>query len=327
FNGDARQLFHQLISESATIPGVDAAAWAMRLPTQIVGLRTSVAVIGESELESPATLRPVSQEYFDTAGIPLMAGRRFATTDTRDSPRVAIVNTTFVRDLLEGRSPVNLRLSTSLAGEVVTIVGVVGDVTPAGALDRPALYVSLDQLSTPSGYLIVRAKGDPRSIMPALTNRLRTTAPMIAVDRMERVAESLEDGRAVVRFSMQLAAMFAALALALSVIGVYGLTAGEVSARWRELALRLALGASRFDALWTVIKPCAVLLLAGAVLGMIGAVGAAPALASLLHGVKPVDAPTLAMAPLVLGAVGIVAAVLAARRVLKADPAAALRSE
>ncbi|MGH9202939.1 MAG: ABC transporter permease, partial [Vicinamibacterales bacterium] len=102
-------------SESATIPGVDAAAWAMRLPTQIVGLRTSVAVIGESELESPATLRPVSREYFDTAGIPLMAGRRFATTDTREAPRVAIVNTAFVRDLLEGRSPLNLRLSTSLA--------------------------------------------------------------------------------------------------------------------------------------------------------------------------------------------------------------------
>ena len=110
-------------------------------------------------------------------------------------------------------------------------------------------------------------------------------------------------------------------------IGVYGLKAVEVSARWRELAVRLALGASPREAFWTVIRPCAVILAAGAALGIVGAVSVGPMLASLLHGVGPADVPTLAIAPVLLGAMGILAAVLAARRVLRADPAATLRSE
>ena len=129
------------------------------------------------------------------------------------------------------------------------------------------------------------------------------------------------------RFSAQVAATFAGLALLLSMIGVYGLTASDVSARWRELAVRLALGASRRDALWTVVRPCAVVLAIGSALGLVGAVSTAPALASLLHGVRPADLPTLAVAPVLLGALGLMAAALAATRVLRADPAATLRSE
>jgi hypothetical protein len=260
-------------------------------------------------------------------GIPVTAGRRFATSDTQRSPGVAIVNAAFVRDLLGGRSPLALRVKASLIDDPITVVGVAGDTTPAGESDRPALYVPLDQLSTSGGYLIVRAEGDPRSIVPALTRRLRTVAPALAADRVSRVAESLEASRAIVRFSTQVAALFAGLALLLSLIAVYGLTAGEVSARWRELAVRLALGASRGETLWTVIRPCAALLAAGSVLGIAGAASVGPALASLLRGVDPADAPTLIGAPLLLGAVGLVAALLAARRVLRADPATILRNE
>ena len=113
---------------------------------------------------------------------------------------MAIVNGTFVRDLLGGGRALGVRLTTPLVGDVVSIVGVVADVTPAGESDRPALYVPLDQLAIGGGYLIVRAHGDP-PIIPALTNRLRTTAPDLAVDRVRRVAEELEQGRAVTRFS------------------------------------------------------------------------------------------------------------------------------
>jgi len=175
--------------------------------------------------------------------------------------------------------------------------------------------------------LIVRAQGDPRSILPALASRLRGAAPSLALDRVHRVADALESSRAVTRFSAQVAATFAALALLLSMIGVYGLTASEVSARWRELAVRLALGATRRDTLWTVVRPCAMVLAAGTALGLAGAVSVGPALASLLHGVRPADLPTLAVAPLLLAALGLVSALLAATRVLRADPAATLRSE
>lgn len=113
----------------------------------------------------------------------------------------------------------------------------------------------------------------------------------------------------------------------LSMLGVYGLAAGDVSARWHELAVRMALGASRSEALRTVIRPCAVVLAAGVVLGILGAVSVGRGLSSLLHGVSHSDVPTLIVAPIFLGATGILATVLAARRVLRVDPAATLRCE
>ena len=216
---------------------------------------------------------------------------------------------------------------TSFTDEPLSIVGVVGDVTPAGERERAALYVPIEQSPIGEGHLLVRTHGDPRSILSALTSRLRAVAPGLPFDRVGRVAEALEESRAVTRFVTQVSATFAGLALLLSLIGVYGLTAGDVSARWRELAIRLALGASRRDALWTVIRPCAAVLGAGTVLGIVGAVSVGPGLASLLHGVSPLDVSTLAVAPIVLGAVGLLAAIVAAKPVLRTDPAATLRSE
>lgn len=298
----------------------------MRLPTQVSGLRTSVSVASEGELDARAVWRPVSSTYFETVGIPVTAGRAFSRTDIQGSPRVAIVNTSFVRDLLSGRSAAGMRLTTSFVKEPISIVGVAGDVTPAGEADRPAIYVPVEQSPIGEGHVLVRTAGDPRSLIPALITRLHRVAPDLPLDRVGRVAEALEESRAVTRFVTQLAGMFAGLALLLAMIGVYGLTAGDVSARWNELAIRLALGASRRNALWTVIRPCAAVLAAGTVLGTAGALGAGRGLSFLLHGVSPADLGTLVGAPLLLASVGLLAAMTAARRVLRADPAVTLRS-
>ena len=326
FSGDAQRLLRELTAESETVPGVDAVAFAMRLPTQVSGLRTSVSLIGERELEARAVWRPVSSRYFETVGIPVTAGRPFSRTDGPGAPRVAIVNISFVRELLGGRSAPGVRLTTSFAKEPISVVGVVGDVTPAGEADRPAVYVPVEQSPIGEGHVLVRTAGDPRSVIPALTARLQRIAPDLPLDRVGRVAEALEESRAVTRFVTQLAATFAALALLLAMIGVYGLTAGDVSARWNELAIRLALGASRRNVLWTVIRPCAAVLAVGTVLGTIGALGAGRGLASLLEGVNPTDLRTLVGAPLLLAGAGLFAATTAARRVLRADPAITLRS-
>ena len=297
----------------------------MRLPTQVAGLRTSVRVIGEPELNARAVWRPVSSTYFETVGIPITAGRHFSAADMRGAPPVALVNTTFARDLLGGRPALGVRLATSFVDEPLSVVGVVGDVTPAGEADRPAVYVPVEQSPIGEGHVLVRTQSDPRSVIPTLTARLRRIAPDLPLDRVGRVAEALEESRAVTRFVTQLAATFAALALLLAMIGVYGLTAGDVSARWNELAIRLALGASHRDVLLTVIRPCAAVLGAGTVPGTAGAVGAGRGLASLLQGVSPADLPTLVAAPFVLAGVGILAAMAAAGRVLQADPAVTLR--
>src|SRR5439155_5264785 len=254
--GDVRQLFRDLVDTADAVPGVLSAAGAMRLPTEITGPRVHVRTAGfPGHAASTATLRPITPDFFDTVGIPVIEGRAFSIEDGQAAPAVAIVNAAFVREVLAGGRAVGARLTTNIVKPTLTVVGVAGDVTPAGASDRPALYLPVDQLPPLDGSLLVRTAGEPRSIVPLLTARIRSIAPALALDRIRDVADLLDAGRAVTRFNTRLAGAFAVLALLLAAIGVYGLTAGEVAARWRELAVRLALGASRREALWTVIRP------------------------------------------------------------------------
>jgi putative ABC transport system permease protein len=238
-----------------------------------------------------------------------------------------VVNSAFVRELAGGRRMLGARLNASLIDGPVVVVGIVGDITPAGGPERPALYVPIDQVAIGGGALIVRTAGEPETVMPLLVSRLRAVAPVVPLDRIFRVAEALEGSRAMTRFSAQIAGAFAAVALLLAAIGIYGMTAGDVSARWRELSIRLALGASRSSVIWTILRPCATLLAVSAALGVVGAVGIGPVLHSLLRGVEATDKPTLTVAPLLLSAVGLCSAAAAAWRVASADPAATLRRE
>jgi putative ABC transport system permease protein len=326
--GDERALFRELVDNAEAIPGVRSAAIALRLPAEIVGLRTSVRREAlPARTAAPATLRPVTRRYFETAGIPLTAGRAFTADDKRGAPGVAIVNASFVRDVLGGGEAVGTKLAIDLVNRPIAVVGIVADVTPGGQRDRPALYVPMEQILVPGGSLLVRTDGDPQAVVPALSARLRAVAPALARDRIRRVSDTLAVGRAVTRFSTQLASAFAVLALLLASIGLYGLTAGEVAARWRELAVRIALGAPRGEVLWTVLRPGARALGAGVVLGVAVTLGAGRWMAALLHGVTPADPQTLLLVPAFLVAVGLAAASLAALRALRADPATTLRGD
>src|SRR5262249_13610684 len=160
-----------------TVPGVASVAVAGTLPTRVIGLRTAVHRTGEARPAQQMTWRSVSPEYFETTGIPLVAGRLVANTDTARSPRIAIRDLGFLVSFPIEGSPVGLRLTTSFSKEPLTVVGVAGDVTPAGEPDRPALYVPLDQSPIGGGYLIVRTLSDPRPLMPLLAARLRNSAP------------------------------------------------------------------------------------------------------------------------------------------------------
>jgi predicted permease len=325
FENDSGKRFDELIAEARAFPGVASAAISQGLPTRVRGFRAAVQRAGEAADKQQVTWRPVGPGYFETAGIPVVAGRSFSSSDTARSARVAIVNRAFLRAL--PAIAVGDRLTTDIGKELLTVVGVAGDVTPAGEPDRPAFYVSIAQYPIGGGSLLIRTRSDPRAGIPGLVARLRGLLPGLATDRVHRVAETLEAGRAVIRFTTLLAATFAGLALLLSAIGVYGLVAGEVSARWRELAVRLAVGASQGDTIWSVIRPCAAILGGGSAIGVLGALSIGPAIQSLLHGVTPGDPYTLVFAPALLGLVGMMAAVLAAARVLRVDPASILRSE
>ncbi len=155
---DARQLFRQLIESARALPGVEDAAVSLQLPTQVTGLRSSVRITGPAVPPAVAVLRPVSAHYFRTIGAPVTAGRPFADSDLQTSPAVAIVNATFVRDVLGGANPVGARLEASLVEVPVSVVGVVADVTPAGQPDRAAMYVPVEQVrSEPAFFWSVRA--------------------------------------------------------------------------------------------------------------------------------------------------------------------------
>ena len=325
--GDPRPLFHELVAAAETVPGVRSAAVSLQLPTQLAGLRAAVRIAGGPDAQSTAVLRPITPGYFDALGVPMTSGRAFAGTDTATAPFVAIVNAAFVRDILGGGAALGARLTTPLVRAPLVIVGTVGDITPAGERDRPALYVAADQVVVGGGFLIVRVQDDPRAVLPVLASHVREVAPGLPIDRVRPLAEVLEPGRAMTRFNTRLVTTFAVLALLLSAIGVYGLTAGEVAVRWREIGVRIALGASPRRVLLTIVRPCAGLILAGSAVGIVGAIAVAPLLSSLLHGVDPSDRSMLAMAPAVLMSIGILAAVLASARVLWVAPAEILRTE
>lgn len=219
------------------------------------------------------------------------------------------------------------RLTTPLVKAPLIVVGTVPDITPAGERDRPALYVAADQVVAGGGFLIVRVEDDPRAAVSVLASHVREVAPWLPIDRVRPLAQVLEPGRAMTRFNTRLVTTFAALALLLSAIGVYGLTAGEVAVRWRETAVRIALGASPRGVLLTILRPCAGVILAGSAAGIVGALASAPLLSSLLHGVDPSDRSMLATATVVLISIGMLAALLASVRVLWIAPADTLRTE
>jgi predicted permease len=326
---EPRQLFRELIENAEAVPGVRSAAAAMRLPNQLTYLRVPVDVIGARGGNTAAvTVRPVTPGYFDTVDIPLLAGRNFGLDDRENAPRVAIVNSAFVRDVLQGAPAIGTRLRTKMFEGEFTIVGEVANVTPAGEADRSALYVSIEQLQIAGGgSLLVRTSDAPRPVVPALVRRLRGVAPNVAFDRVDEVSELLAIGRAATRFNTQLASAFAIVALLLAGIGVYGLASGDVASRWREVGVRLALGATRREALWTVMRSSATALSVGIVAGLIIASIVARAMKSLLLGVEPSDGLVLFSAPMLFVIVGLTASALAALRVMKAEPATILRVE
>jgi putative ABC transport system permease protein len=337
--GDERELYRQLVAAAETVPGVTSAAVTMLLPTRTIGPRVAVSIRGLPPAADPsrpggqaqaagqarAILRPVSAGYFATAGIPLIAGRSFSERDTRQTPLVAIVNAAFVREFAGGVLPVGAKLTAEIASAPLTVVAVAADITPAGERDRPAVYVLCEQVRAGAGFLMVRTGGRPAAAMTGLSERLRQVAPALARDRIHVVADDLARGRAVERFSTQMASAFAILALGLAAVGLYGLTADELGRRQREIAIRLAVGGTRTAASWGVMRPTGLALVAGAVLGLGGALIAARWMRGLLHGVGPADPAALAAAPALFAVVAAVAFVTAASRIRRANPVDLLR--
>ena len=288
--------------------------------------------------------RLVSRDYFRTLGVRLVAGRAFDPGDRADGPPVAVVNQTMARRFWPGRDPVGTTIWMGPPEEMVstivpagfrfprlTVVGVVAD-ERFESLDQPpepeVYQLYAQSTETPSAlYLAVRTRGEPARAIPGLRAALRAVDPTMPLAEVATVSELMRESGARRRFGAVLVSGFAALALGLALVGVYGVAAQFVAQRRRELAIRLALGAGIGEIVRLVLREGAGTAVVGGAIG----IGLALALSGLMRAVvfevRPDDPVTYAVCALVLLAAVLVAALLPARRAARLPPAVVLASE
>lgn len=335
---DANQLAgvnKQIQERVQTLPGVSGAGTVDILPLN--GGNTTRFVIDGDPVPPPgkeieANTRVVSDTYFQTLGVPVLAGRMFDERDTADKPPVIIIGKTIADRLFAGRDPVGRKIRySSVQFAPVEIVGVVGDVKITGLDEaiRPVLYYPYRQNASPGANLVVRTVNDPAALAGAIRNEIRTLEPSAAILNVNTMDQMIAQTPAsfMRRFPALLISIFAIVALLLASIGIYGVVSYSVSQQTHYIGVRMALGASPSDILKMVLKQGLVLALAGVMIGVVAALGLMRLLRTLLFEVSTNDLATFALVAGALFVVALVACYLPARRATKVDPLTALRYE
>jgi putative ABC transport system permease protein len=335
-----RAFVSALLSRLKAEPGVESAAVAMGLPfTSDLNAMTGFRHEGQAEPDSAsmpsASMRIVSPEYFTTMKIPIRGGRPFDSRDAAASPEVVLINERAAQRFFSGQNPVGqrIRVSAELAREArngaKTIVGVVGNIKYGGLdEDTPAeIYLPYDQHPVDAFTVAVRTSGDRIASLLTLRHDVAGLDPLLPLANVERLAALVDGSLAGRRFAMLVLLAFAAIAVALSVVGVYGVLAYLVAQRRREIGLRLAIGASPADVVWLFAREGAALTLVGLGAGLAGALAAGRWISALLFGVTPADPVTLAIVVCALAGAAACATYVPARRAAGVDPSDALRAE
>ncbi|HEX7288511.1 MAG TPA: ABC transporter permease [Candidatus Angelobacter sp.] len=331
-DGKARRLFFSKALESARqVPGVASAAFTSLLPLSGVGYGEYGAKF-ENDAGYNVFRYVVTPGYFATAGVALRRGRLLNDHDTAEAPRVVVISESLARKQFPNNDPLGSRVHLGpLNGPWYTVVGVVNDVKQNSLADSEpdAVYVTTSQswFADDALTLVVRARGDAATLAPAIRKAIWSVdkdQPIVRVATMDSVLSGSEAQR---RFALILFEAFALAALLLAAIGIYGVLAGSVSERTRELGIRSALGASRGSLLALVVGQGMKLTALGVLIGLAGAVAATQGLASLLFGITRLDPATyLGVITLLLG-VSAIACWVPARRAARVDPAITLRAE
>ena len=297
----------------------------------VVDGRPTPAVGAEPEVQTLS----VMGDYFGVMQIPIRAGHDFRATDREGQPRVVIVNEAFVRQLLPGQSPIGTRIDWARQSEPhewMTIIGVAGDVKHSGLNQPvdPAVYAPFsqnDERWRRFMTLVIRTRGPVAGLVEDVKKQVWSLDSQIPVSDIQSVEDLLAVSVAEQRFNMLLLGIFAALAVVLAGVGIYGTVAYRVNQRTREIGVCIALGAQHRDVLRLVMKDGVKLALLGIVLGLAGATALTRLMVSLLFEVKPTDPATLIGVALLLAAVALLACYIPARRALSIRPITALRYE
>jgi putative ABC transport system permease protein len=328
------QFYTSVLERLRAQPGVVAAGAAVTLPIGGDTFSTRYLVDGAplpvAGAEPSAGYQIVTPGYFDTLGTPVRAGRDVREADGADAPLVVLVNDTLARQAWPDRHPVGRRVRFGRGADAPwhTVIGVVADVRHTGpsAPPRPEIYQPLAQRPFGSMAFVVRTSTDPAALVPLVRRAIADLAPGLALAKVATMDEHVERALSRPRFLSTLVAAFGALALALALVGIYGVMSYAVTERRQEIAIRMALGAQRGAILRMVLRRATLL----SALGVTGGIAAAWAMtgivSGLLFGIQPTDVPTFAAASLGLAMVSIMVAALPAWRASRNTAESLLRS-
>jgi len=338
FNDNAvvRQYFADAVERLRALPGVQSAAAASQIP--LAGNMDKYGFHVEGEMHANPEEDPSAERYCITPGfletmrIPLLRGRDITPADTATAPQVLLIGETTARRMWPGEDPIGKRVRLGgVDNPWWTVVGVTGDVHHVGLDADPdmQMYVPHQQWPFPDGLMVfvIRAASTPAAISSAAQQAIHsidTTQPISRVMPLESYVGLSVQGR---KFALILIGAFAGIALALSVAGIYGVTAYNVAQRTREIGLRIALGAQRSELLGAVLRQGMLLVACGVATGVIASVALTRFLATMLFDVQPTDRLTFASVVLLLIAVSAAACFVPARRAMRVDPMVALRHE
>lgn len=331
-----RRFYETAVDRIARVPGVAAAAFVNVLPFSTYNEGTRY-VVDERALPEPGRepvtdYRVITPDYFKALEIPLTAGRTFDSRDRDTTERVAIVNRTLARQAFGSADPIGKRVRLgrrTSTGPWLTIVGVVRDVMhdDVMGLTRPEIYRPLAQAPQSMMMLAVRTTGDANALTGGVRAAIAEVDPSQPVYHVKTLRRLLDDALTPSAAVMSMMTFFGALALLLATVGIYGVISYAVSQQSREFGVRLALGASPADVLRLVFRRGLSLVLAGAAIGVVCALGLTRLMIGILYGVPAADVATYATVAGGLILVGMAACYLPARRAMSVDPITVLRTD
>lgn len=333
----------QAIERLSAVPGVRAVSAGTALPLEVREARAlEIEGVAQGSGQTPPAVAHVwvAGDYFGGLQIRLLRGRLFTPADREGQEQVAIISDSMARIFWPGQDPVGRRMRWSEGLPWMTVVGVVADVKDGPLQDSPmphsySPYVQEadDSYTDPvvdqfrGLRFAIAAERDPLSMTNEVRQVIGGLDSQLAIAEVRTMEDRLDEVVAPLRFSMWLLAVFAAVAVVLASVGVYGVTAYSVAQRTHEIGVRMALGARRSNVLRLVLGQTGTLVALGLGIGLAGSLAAARLLTSLLFGVKPTDPTTYVLAVIVLGCVGLIASLVPAHRATCVDPVIALRYE
>jgi predicted permease len=326
--------YRDLLDRVQAIPGVTAAGVISN--TGVLFLPEGMARPAPGQ-EPTSDLDYATPDYFRAMGIGLTSGREFLERDSSTAPAVAVISETVARLYWPGSNPIGSHLTIisrrysgeSLGqGQALEIVGVVKDVRNGNLWSpNPDIYVPFAQHPTPTVFLVVRSAVSPLNVMPAIREATSAVDPEQPINRVATLDQIVDDQYGSIRFPMLLVWIFAALALVLSAIGIFGVMSYTVSRRTQEMAIRMALGANAHRVRLLILREGLAVTLVGVGIGLVAALALSRLMSDYVYGIQPTDPLTFAGATVVLVSIALLASYLPARRATRVDPMKALRHE